>query len=349
MSSRRAFKAQGRTVTETSHGMAFASPTSLRLPRVADITLSARRLPSPACASAGAQTTRVRFPGLRAARFQHPVDVQATRAMRLTRAFEPALRAALAAAEAAMALEQVAYGVRVTPEQLPDVHARLRQACTVLDMDVPDLYVKQSPVPNAYTLAVQGKQPFIVVHSSLIELLEENELQAVLAHECGHLKAEHGLWVTMANLILMVSTSVFGPGIGETLAELGNAHILRWLRAAELTCDRAALLVVQDPNVVMSALMKLAGGSPKYSAKMNVDAYLQQAEAFDKAASTNLGKFVARAMMQGLTHPFPVLRVRELKKWSSSNHFRTLISKGMPLLDSDELILPTRADEISPV
>jgi Zn-dependent protease with chaperone function len=36
--------------------------------------------------------------------------------------------------------------------------------------------------------------------------------------------------------------------------------LLRWLRAAELTCDRAALLVAQDPRVVISALMKLAGG-----------------------------------------------------------------------------------------
>jgi Zn-dependent protease with chaperone function len=328
--------------------MAFATPVPVGLPRPTTARLAPawRRLRVSAVAGA---PPRVCFPGLRAAGFQHPVDVRATRTLRLARGLEPALRAALAAAEAALALEQVAYGVRVTPEQLPAMHARLRQACTVLDMDVPDLYVKQSPVPNAYTLAVQGKQPFIVVHSSLIELLEENELQAVLAHECGHLKAEHGLWVTMANMILMVSTSVFGPVVGETLAELGNSQILRWLRAAELTCDRAALLVVQDPKVVMSALMKLAGGSPKYAADMDVDAYLQQADAFDKAASTNLGRFVARAMMQRLTHPFPVLRVRELKRWSSSNHFRTLISNGKPLVDAEEILLSNRPEEISAV
>ena len=52
--------------------------------------------------------------------------------------------------------------------------------------------------------------------------------------------------------------------------------LLRWLRAAELTCDRAALLVAQDHRVVISALMKLAGGSPKLNAELNVEAFLRQ-------------------------------------------------------------------------
>lgn len=52
--------------------------------------------------------------------------------------------------------------------------------------------------------------------------------------------------------------------------------LLRWLRAAELTCDRAALLVAQDPTVVIGALMKLAGGSPTFAHELSVDAFLQQ-------------------------------------------------------------------------
>lgn len=231
-----------------------------------------------------------------------------------------------------MVLEQVASGVRVSQTQLPDLYGRLKRACHVLDMPIPELYIKQNPVPNAYTLAVQGKQPFIVVHSALLELLTDDEVEAVLAHECGHLKAEHGLWVSMANLIVLLSANLFGRGLGEALAEVGNAQILRWLRAAELTCDRAALLVVQDPKVVMSALMKLAGGSPRYARDMDVDAYLDQAEKYDEAASSNLGRLLSRGMTQTLTHPFPVLRVRELKRWSDSNHFLTLKKNGTPLL-----------------
>ncbi len=51
----------------------------------------------------------------------------------------------------------------------------------------------QNPSPNAYTLAIAGRKPFIVVHSALLELMEPAEVQAVLAHELGHLKCDHGV------------------------------------------------------------------------------------------------------------------------------------------------------------
>jgi Peptidase family M48 len=66
---------------------------------------------------------------------------------------------------------------------------------SVLQMEPPELYVRQNPTPNAYTLAISGHKPFIVVHTSLLELLSERELQAVLAHgghtaECAYLSQQ---------------------------------------------------------------------------------------------------------------------------------------------------------------
>lgn len=40
-----------------------------------------------------------------------------------------------------------------------------------LEIEALDFYVRRSPVPNAYTLAINGKKPFVVVHTSLVELL----------------------------------------------------------------------------------------------------------------------------------------------------------------------------------
>lgn len=54
------------------------------------------------------------------------------------------------------------------------------QSAEALKIEAPDLYVRQSPVPNAYTLAINGKKPFVVVHTSLIELLSRKELQVVI-------------------------------------------------------------------------------------------------------------------------------------------------------------------------
>lgn len=65
--------------------------------------------------------------------------------------------------------------------------------------------------------------------------------QAVLAHELGHLKCDHGVWLTAANVLAMGTVSLL-PVVSSAVEE----GLLRWLRAAELTCDRAALLVAQD-------------------------------------------------------------------------------------------------------
>lgn len=75
----------------------------------------------------------------------------------------------------------------------------------------------------------------------------------------------------MANVLASNTLSVL-PLLSGAVEE----GLLRWLRAAELTCDRAALLVAQDHRVVISTLMKLAGGSPKLNAELNVEAFLRQ-------------------------------------------------------------------------
>lgn len=84
-------------------------------------------------------------------------------------------------------------------------------------MDAPDLYIRQNPTPNAYTLAIAGRKPFIVVHTSLVELLTPAELQAVLAHEMGHLKCDHGVWLTFANILAMSAGSLPGEGLRACL------------------------------------------------------------------------------------------------------------------------------------
>lgn len=76
-------------------------------------------------------------------------------------------------------LENISTSIKVGPEQLPSVHQVLLEAATCLGMEAPDLYIRQNPVPNAYTLAIGGRKPFIVVHTSLLELLTLDELQAV--------------------------------------------------------------------------------------------------------------------------------------------------------------------------
>ncbi|GIL45127.1 hypothetical protein Vafri_2050 [Volvox africanus] len=104
--------------------------------------------------------------------------------------------------------------------------------------------------------------------------------------------------------------------------------LMRWLRAAELTCDRAALLVAQDPKVLISALMKLAGGSPSFASELNVDAFLQQSRSYEEATNSLLGWYLRNAQTAALSHPLPVMRAREIDRWSQSTQYKALLSKN---------------------
>uniref|UniRef100_A0A7N0USC7 Peptidase M48 domain-containing protein n=1 Tax=Kalanchoe fedtschenkoi TaxID=63787 RepID=A0A7N0USC7_KALFE len=187
------------------------------------------------------------FRNLDADDFRHPLDKQNTVLLRAIPGLNELGKALLGTvSEQIMLLENIGTSVLVSENQLAELHKLMVEAAAVLNIEPPDLYIRQSPVPNAYTLAVSGKKPFVVVHTSLVELLTRKELQAVLAHELGHLKCDHGVWLTFANLLTLGAYTI--PGIGGFIAQNLEEQLFRWLRAAELTCDRAALLVAQNPK-----------------------------------------------------------------------------------------------------
>ncbi|MFS8893823.1 M48 family metallopeptidase [Synechococcus sp. O70.1] len=267
--------------------------------------------------------------GLRADEFRHPVDLQATRSLQQLPGLGLLIQNLLGSTAGEMFyLDNIASSIQINEQQLPEVYQLLVQACRILDLEVPQLYVRQNPVPNAYTFAMQGKKPFIVLHSSLLDLLEPKELQAVIAHELGHLKCNHGVYLTMANL-LMLSTSLlpFGGLFYRALQD----QLLHWLRCAEFTCDRAALLVTQDARTVISVLMKLCGGSPQLAAKLNVDAFLEQARTYEELDSDLWQLELKQLQTLGRTHPLPVLRAREIERWFRSNTYQQILERhGVP-------------------
>lgn len=81
-------------------------------------------------------------------------------------------------AEQVLLLENIGTSIKVGPTQLSSLHKLLLQASSTLQMEhTPELYVRQHPVPNAYTLAIAGRKPFVVVHTALLELLDPSEIQ----------------------------------------------------------------------------------------------------------------------------------------------------------------------------
>lgn len=262
----------------------------------------------------------------------HPLDSKALAALRAIPGIDSALKKLLAVTgENAIRVMFMASAVKVTPKQCPDLHAKLQIACTTLGVDMPDMFIQQNPLVNAFTGGVE--KPVIVLHSGLLERLNDEETLAVIAHEVGHIHSEHVLYLTAARL--MEALANFGaarliPG-SEIIkfiisAGIGSA-LLAWSRRAELSCDRAALLTVQDPHVIGRTMMKLAGGT--FASKIDYDQFLEQAKEFKKNYDEKkLDKFWADIINAGLSHPFPIWRVSEILEWVDTGQYAELMGKS---------------------
>ncbi len=271
--------------------------------------------------------------GLNADHFRHPLDKKATQSLKRLPGLDVAIRSLLGPmGEQFFYLENIAASVLVGPKQLPDLYWSLQEACQILDLEVPQLYIKQHPVPNAYTFAMRGKQPFVVVHTALIELLNPAEVQAVIGHELGHLKCDHGVYLTLANLLTLATSQL---PFGSVLMQGWQSQIMEWVRCAEFTCDRAALLATQDARTVASVLMKLSGGSPTLSPQLNLDAFIDQARSYDAISDSEMGEMLKQLKTNELSHPVPVLRAREIDRWASTADYQSLLHARPLAADTD--------------
>ena len=266
-----------------------------------------------------------KFANLNKDQYIHPDDRRALAALRAIPGIDSALKKLLAVTgESAIRVIFTASAVKVTPTQCPDLYAKLQIACTTLGVDMPELFVQQNPVVNAFTGGVE--RPIIVLYSQLIERLTDDEVLAVVAH----IHSEHVLYLTAARLIeFLAKTAVLASPLTFIVKELltmsMRAALLAWARRAELSCDRAALLVTQDANVIGRTMMKLAGGT--FASRVDYDQFLAQARDFQKNYDEKaLDRFWADVVTSGLSHPFPVWRVSEILQWVESGEYRALIN-----------------------
>ena len=259
----------------------------------------------------------------------HPADSRALSALRAIPGIDTAVKKLLSVTgESAIRVIFMASAVRVTPQQCPDLYAKLQVACATLGVDMPDLYVQQSPVVNAFTGGVE--RPVIVLYSGLLERLSDEETLAVISHEVGHIHAEHVLYLTVAHLLealanVAIAAAPIANIVAQILSGTMRAALLAWARRAELSCDRAALLVTQNPDVIGRTMMKLCGGT--FASKVDYDQFLAQARDFQKNYDEKaLDRFWADIITSGLSHPFPVWRVSEILKWTESGDYGRLIN-----------------------
>ena len=270
--------------------------------------------------------------------WEHPADRAALNALRKIPGFDLALRKIFGMfGERAIRLAFKANAVRVSEKQYPWIHERTLRVCEIMDLkEIPEVYVSQTPLVNAG--AVGMSDPFIVLNSSMLEVLDRDEVEAVLAHEVGHILSGHVLYRTLLLLIMQLAMFRY-PIAGLALLPILWA-LLEWYRKSELSCDRAALLAVQDKEIVMSSLMKLAGGTRGET--LDLDEFIAQSEEYREGGDL-LDSVYKVLNVIGATHPFSVVRVAELRDWIDTGAYDRIMTGDYPRR-SDEDLKPYRED-----
>lgn len=282
------------------------------------------------------QTGRVILKDISPHAWEHPTDRAALASLQQIPGFDALLRKFVGMfGEKNIGTVFTAASVRVGPKQYAKIHESLVRVCEVLDTDVPPLFISQTPLVNAGAVGMDN--PFIVLNSSLIEIASPEEVEVVLGHEVGHIMSDHALYRTLLFLLLNMSSRV-NPIVGQAALPIMMA-LLEWSRKAEISCDRAGLLSVQNLEHAQGMHCAMAGGIRGRRDELSVDAFVEQADEYRNAGG--LSAYYRLMATLGRSHDFPVIRVAELRNWVDSGAYDTILRGeyhkiGDPLSVSDD-------------
>lgn len=261
--------------------------------------------------------------GREGARYAYSADITMLRSFSRMRPVEYAATALVRANRELLRGDLLGKGVRVSARQFPSVHKLVSHCANVLSVGPPHVYVVNSPVVNAYTFGTDDES-FIVLHSSLVDSMSENELMFVIGHETGHIQNKHVVYGTVL-ILLKQSAVAFLKFVIPPLDVALNS----WFRRAEVTCDRAGLLCCNDYESAMRAFVKLACGSQKLYKEIDINAYVAQADEGREG--------VGRLAELFATHPYLPKRIEAMRVFAASALYKQAKGDGGEGLSMDEV------------
>ena len=156
-------------------------------------------------------------------------------------------------------------------------------------------------------------------------MMNDDELDAVIAHECGHILCRHVLYHTVARWL---NTGLANLGPLGVLATPVEFALYYWSRKSELSADRAASIVT-SPQIVASTMARLSGGPQSITSQIDLQEWARQADQYDQIRNDNLwNKTLQMAATATLNHPFAAVRVREILLWEQSEQYKIIKNGG---------------------
>ena len=126
--------------------------------------------------------------------------------------------------------KKVLWSAGARPLEIPATEAEQRLVNVVEEMAIasgvrrPAIHLIDDPDPNAFVTGTDPNDPHLAVTTGLIELLDRDELQGVVAHEMGHVKNLDMLLMTMV-AGLAGAIALIADGLGRMFRQIGRAHV----------------------------------------------------------------------------------------------------------------------------
>lgn len=273
--------------------------------------------------------------GISSRAWEHPADRSALVALRKLKGFDVLLKALNGLVnQRAIRMQYLGSAIRVDERQFPRVHQALLSACQTLDVtEVPEAYVYADPSFNAMCVGLD--KPFLVFTSGLVQLYDDEELAFVVGHELGHALSGHAVYRTMLDWILgMTRFFTWVPG-GALASRAIVAGLYEWQRKSELSGDRAGLLACQDPAAAARSLMKSAGGGDL--SQIDPTSFAEQGQEFDETGDLR-DSILKLMLLETRTHPYAVVRARELRTWIDSGTYTDYLQGNYPKRADDDAV-----------
>lgn len=205
--------------------------------------------------------------------------------------------------------ELLGSAVKVSSTQYPRVYQAARQAGANLRVTVPTIFAVSGAGSGSVKVKVLGTDdaPYLIINLELAEQLSDTELVAAIGHELGHIQNGHILYVTALHYLSHSAAFFVRWAVQPAIMTLQA-----WSRRAEVTCDRASLLAVRDPDKTLAALVKLAMGVTPNS-QFSVEEYLKDLPDPKKGLGRYAELFRA--------HPYVPKRVAALRVFADSAYY----------------------------
>lgn len=225
-----------------------------------------------------------------------------------------------------------AKAVEVTSAQMPQYHEIVADLARRADIPVPHLYVSPSPQPNAFATGRNPDNAAVCVTQGLLQILDWDEIQGVLAHELSHVRNRDILIGSVSAAVAMGITFVasmarwaliFGGGRSNErdnplggllmviLAPIAAGLIQMAIsRSREFEADASGARLLGTGEPLARALEKLESGA----ARVPVD--INPAEAAAYIVNPLRGRNVSQLFM---THPPMAERIARLRSGAWAN------------------------------